>query len=217
MKKSLLTLTASALILAGSMGMAQAQSSDDDAGDMMQQGQGMMQQGQQRQRMMQQGQQGQPMMRQGRRDKQEYGRYRGDGYGWHHRRGGGMGYGMGPGMGWGMGDGMGRGMGWGMGRGRGGGMGHGAMMQVVFAMMDADGNGSLALQEVQDAHARIFAHMDANDDGEVTKGEIRAFFRGGKDSRRAGRRDWSEMPDDTDDAEDLNLSDDVGDDDDDDN
>jgi hypothetical protein len=205
MKKSLLTLTASALILAGSMGTAQAQSSDDND-DMMQQGQGMMmQQGQQGQRMMQRGQRGERMMQRGRDGGKRYGKHRGrywdmDRY---HRGRHGMGYGRG----------MGRGMGYG--GGMGGGMGHGAMMQVVFAIMDADGNGSLSLQEVQDAHARIFAHMDANDDGEVTKGEIRAFFRAGRDRR--GMRDWSEMSDDMDDADDLNLTDEVDDDDNDDN
>ena len=190
MNKSLLTLTAAAFLLATTMGTAQAQSTDGD--DTMQQGQGMMQQGMQRgQRMMQQGmQRGQRMMQQGRDGESRYGKQRGrySDMRRYHRGRQGMGYGS----------------------GMGGGMGHGAMMQVVFAMMDADGNGSLSLQEVQDAHARIFAHMDADGDGEVTKAEIRAFFRGGKDSRRAGRRDWSEMSDDMDDADDLNLSDDVG-------
>jgi hypothetical protein len=99
------------------------------------------------------------------RGQQEYGRHRGKGYGWHHRSGRGMG------------DGMGRGM------------GHGAMMQVVFAIMDANGDGSLSLQEVQDAHARIFAHMDADGDGQVTKAEIKAFFSGGRDR-------WDDRDDD---------------------
>lgn len=196
MKKSLMTLTASAFLLATTMGMAQAQSTTDDDAT-MQRGQGMMQQGQRGERMMQRGQRGERMMQRGRDGEKRYGKHRGRYSDMMRRHHGG--YGMGPG------------------RGMGGGMGHGAMMQVVFAMMDADGNGSLSLQEVQDAHARIFAHMDANDDGEVTKAEIRAFFRGGKDSRRAGRRDWSDMSDDMDDADDMNLTDQVGEDDDDDN
>ena len=62
-------------------------------------------------------------------------------------------------------------------------------MQVVFAIMDADGNGTLSLQEVQDAHARIFAHMDEDDDGQVSKSEIKAFFGGGKDR-------WDDRDDD---------------------
>jgi hypothetical protein len=49
--------------------------------------------------------------------------------------------------------------------------------------------------------------MDADDDGQVTKEEIKAFFRAGKDRRGSSRRDRS---DDTDDG--LNLSDEVGDD-----
>jgi hypothetical protein len=203
MNKSLLTLTATAFLLATTMGTAQAQSTDED--DTMQRGQGMMQQGMQRgqrmmqqgmqrgQRMMQRGQRGERMMQRGRDGETRYGRYRDRDSDMrrHYRGRHGMGYG----------------------RGMGGGMGHGAMMQIVFAMMDADGNGSLSLQEVQDAHARIFAHMDANNDGELTKAEIRAFFRGGKDSRRSGWRDRSEMSDemdDMDDADDLNLSDESG-------
>ena len=192
MKKSLMTLTASAFLLATTMGTAQAQSStDDDA--MMQPGQGMMQQGQQGERMMQRGRDG----------DRSYGKHRGRHSDMMRRHHGDMG--MGQGM-----------MGGGMGGGMGGMGGHRAMMQVVFAMMDADGNGTLSLQEVQDAHARIFAHMDANDDDEVTKGEIKAFFHGGKDRRGSSRRDRSEMSDDMDDDDDLNLSDEVGDDDNDD-
>lgn len=56
--------------------------------------------------------------------------------------------------------------------------GHGGIMRIIFAMMDTDGDGALALQEVQDAHARIFKHMDADDNGKVTPEEIAAFFRG---------------------------------------
>jgi Ca2+-binding EF-hand superfamily protein len=86
-------------------------------------------------------------------------------------------------------------MGYGMGRGMGPGMGHGGMMQVVFAIMDANGDGSLSLQEVQDVHARIFAHMDEDDDGQVTKAEIKAFFGAGKDR-------WDDRDDDDNDDND---------------
>jgi hypothetical protein len=91
---------------------------------------------------------------------------------------------MGPGM---MGGGMtGRGMGSGM-------MGHGMMgpgmmgargmmspffMRMMFALMDADGDGTVSLQEFQNAHERIFKAMDANKDGVLTLEEIQAFMRG---------------------------------------
>lgn len=84
---------------------------------------------------------------------------------------GGMGQGgMGQGM---MGQRMGGGM---MGRG----MGHDTMhMRIMFILMDADGDGALSLEEVQSAHARIFAHVDADKDDKVTYDEMVAFFRGG--------------------------------------
>ena len=132
MRTRVLTLTASAVILASSMGLAQAQQSS--GGQMMQQ------HGQQDS---QQGQQGQGMMGQ-RGPRSEM-----------------------------MGSGMGRGM-----MGRGGMMGHGGMMRIMFAVIDADGDGALSLEEIQAAHARIFNHVDADDDGRVTPEEMQAFFRG---------------------------------------
>ena len=193
MNKSILTLTASAFLVASTMGLAQAQSTGDDA--------------MQNQRA-EQGQSG-DRMKKDRDGKKKYDKHR-DRHAEMMRRHHG-GYGMRHGRG--------------MGGGMDGGMGHRGMMQVVFAMMDADGNGTLSLQEVQDAHARIFAHMDADDDGEVTKREIRAFFQGGKDRRGSSRRDRSERSgdrsetsDDTGDDIDLNLTDEVdGDDNNDDN
>jgi hypothetical protein len=173
---------ASAFLMASSMGMAQAQSSGDEAtaqqGQRMaqsQQGERMMQQGMQRgQRMMQEGmQRGQRMSQRGmQRGQRGYGRYRDGRPGMmrQHRR---------------VGDGMGMMQG----------MGHGVMMQVLFAIMDADGDGALSLEEVQEAHARIFAHMDADGDGLVTKEEIRAFFRAGMPRRGWGAWDG---PDDSD-------------------
>ncbi len=69
-----------------------------------------------------------------------------------------------------------------MGRHMGGHMDHGAMMPVLFAIMDADGDGPLTLEEVQEIHARIIRHVDADDDGKVTPDEIRAFFHRGRDA-----------------------------------
>ena len=84
-----------------------------------------------------------------------------------------MGHGnmMGGGM---MGHMMGRGM---MG---GGMMGHPVMMRMMFALMDADGDGTISLQEFQAAHERIFRAMDTNKDGKVTLEEMQAFIHGTK-------------------------------------
>ncbi|GGK54826.1 EF-hand domain-containing protein [Salinarimonas ramus] len=79
--------------------------------------------------------------------------------------------GMGPGMG------MGPQMGPGMMRG-GRGMEHGPMTRIMFAVMDADGNGALSLEEVQEFHARIFRAVDADNDGSVTQDEVRRFMTG---------------------------------------
>lgn len=66
----------------------------------------------------------------------------------------------------------------GKGHGKHHGKGHGGMMQIMFAVMDANGDGALSLEEIQEAHARIFAHVDADDDGKVTQDELGAFFHG---------------------------------------
>jgi 1,4-dihydroxy-2-naphthoyl-CoA synthase len=60
----------------------------------------------------------------------------------------------------------------------GGGMMMGApiMMRMIFALMDADGDGTISLQEFQAAHERIFKAMDANKDGRLTLDEIQAFI-----------------------------------------
>lgn len=83
---------------------------------------------------------------------------------------------MGPGgmMGHGMMGGrmMGRGM---MG---GGAMGSPFMMRMMFALMDADGDGTISLQEFQAAHERIFKAMDSNKDGKLTLEEMQAFMHG---------------------------------------
>ena len=132
MRKHVLTLTASAVVLACSVigPIAQAQSPaapgpDKDTGGMM--GHGMME----------------------------------------HMMGHGM---MGEGM---MGHGM-RGEG---DQGRAGRMGP-IVMRMMFALMDADGDGKLSLQEFQAAHERIFKAMDANKDGFVTLQEMQEFIRG---------------------------------------
>src|SRR5690349_21593935 len=82
-----------------------------------------------------------------------------------------MGHGnmMGGGM---MGSMMGRGM---MG---GGMMGPPFMMRMMFALMDADGDGTISLQEFQTAHERIFKAMDNNRDGKLTLEEMQTFIHG---------------------------------------
>jgi hypothetical protein len=63
-------------------------------------------------------------------------------------------------------------------------MGRGMMMmspvamRIIFALMDADGDGTVSLQEFQTAHERIFEAMDANKDGVLTLEEIQSFMRG---------------------------------------
>jgi 1,4-dihydroxy-2-naphthoyl-CoA synthase len=86
---------------------------------------------------------------------------------------------MGPGgmMGRGM---MGGGM---MGRGMMGGgmmMGTPIMMRMLFALMDADGDGTISLQEFQAAHERIFKALDTNKDGRLTPEEMQGFMQGSR-------------------------------------
>lgn len=68
-------------------------------------------------------------------------------------------------------------------RGFYGGMGgmHGARMKIMFAVVDANGDGVLTLEEVQDFHGRIFNAVDQNGDGGVDVGEIQSFFHGSDD------------------------------------
>jgi len=100
---------------------------------------------------------GGPMMQQQNQD--DYHRYHGG------MMGGGM---MGGGM---MGGGM---MGQGCGRGMMGSM----AMRIIFSLMDADGDGTVSLQEFQAAHERIFKAMDTDHDGTVSFEEMQAFMRG---------------------------------------
>lgn len=52
------------------------------------------------------------------------------------------------------------------------------MSRIIFALMDADGDGTVSLQEFEAAHERIFKAMDANRDGQLTEDEMMAFMRG---------------------------------------
>ncbi len=69
---------------------------------------------------------------------------------------------------------MGRGM---MGEGM---MGPPFMMRMIFALIDADGDGTISLQEFQAAHERFFKAMDSNKDGKLTLEEMQAFMHGGR-------------------------------------
>ena len=52
------------------------------------------------------------------------------------------------------------------------------MARIIFSLMDADGDGTVSLQEWQEAHERIFKAMDTDHDGTVTFEEMQAFMRG---------------------------------------
>ena len=49
---------------------------------------------------------------------------------------------------------------------------------MMFALMDADSDGTISLQEFQAAHERIFRAMDTNKDGKLTLEEMEAFIQG---------------------------------------
>jgi hypothetical protein len=66
-----------------------------------------------------------------------------------------------------------------MGRQERGPIGAGMMMRMMFSLMDADGDGSISLQEFQAAHERIFRGMDQNKDGRVTMEEMQSFMGAG--------------------------------------
>lgn len=50
----------------------------------------------------------------------------------------------------------------------GDGMGPLIMFRMIFALMDADGDGTVSLSELQVAHEQIFKPMDSNKDGKLT-------------------------------------------------
>ncbi|ESW85126.1 calcium-binding EF-hand-containing protein [Mesorhizobium sp. LSJC280B00] len=56
---------------------------------------------------------------------------------------------------------------------------HGARMRMMFAIVDADGDGAVSQSEVQDFVGRIFNAVDEDGDGSVDMKEIRSFFHGG--------------------------------------
>jgi Ca2+-binding EF-hand superfamily protein len=65
-------------------------------------------------------------------------------------------------------------------------MGQGIMspffMRVIFTLMDTDGDGTVSLQEFQQAHERLFKAMDTDHDGTLTLEEMEAFMHGSKRS-----------------------------------
>src|SRR5215218_7761547 len=54
---------------------------------------------------------------------------------------------------------------------------HGHRMKIMFAIVDANGDGALSFDEVTIIHKRIFDRVDANKDGKVTPEEMQAFMR----------------------------------------
>lgn len=51
------------------------------------------------------------------------------------------------------------------------------MMKVMFAIVDADGDGGLSREEIAEVQRRVFAAADADEDGSVTPEELRGFLR----------------------------------------
>jgi hypothetical protein len=52
------------------------------------------------------------------------------------------------------------------------------LMRMIFALMDTDGDGTVSLQEWQQAHEKIFRAIDVDKDGTITFEEMRNFMLG---------------------------------------
>lgn len=72
--------------------------------------------------------------------------------------------------------------------------GHGMAMRMMWILIDADGSGGLSLEEIQEAHERIFQAVDADGDGEVTPEEIRMFMKSGAGFGPMGGEADDQMP-----------------------
>jgi len=66
-------------------------------------------------------------------------------------------------------------------------------MRILFAVVDAEGDGGLSIEELNGFQERIFTSIDQEKDGRVTMEEIRDFFdpRGPMDNSNAGDDDDS--------------------------
>jgi hypothetical protein len=51
-----------------------------------------------------------------------------------------------------------------------------SVLRLMTALADSDGNGSVSLPELGEAHAKVFKQIDANGDGQATREEIQLFF-----------------------------------------
>lgn len=57
------------------------------------------------------------------------------------------------------------------------------MLTIMMAIVDANGDRALSLEEVQTVHARIFKYADADNDGKLTEAELRRFLHGDEAAR----------------------------------
>jgi len=56
------------------------------------------------------------------------------------------------------------------------GMGGGYNLKMIFAIVDANGDGALSFDEIMAIHKRVFDAMDANKDGKVAPEEMQRFM-----------------------------------------